>query len=116
MLPERRRRFNLFRVDDHDEVAGIHVRRIFRLVLAAQARGDGSRDTAQRLPFGIHQQPVVGHFARSRAIRLHQSIESRQIEERECYLSAGGDSTCFGFDSARFLYNSSASPIWRNFH
>ena len=36
-------------VDDDDEVAGVHVRRVDRLVLAAQAQRDLAGEAAQHL-------------------------------------------------------------------
>ena len=44
---------DFLRIDDDDVVTGIHVWRIFRLVLAAQTRCNLGRKTSQGLPIGV---------------------------------------------------------------
>ena len=50
---------DLFRVDDDDVVAVIHVRREGRLVLSAQAEGDDGREAADHEPLGVDQHPLL---------------------------------------------------------
>ena len=49
---------DLLGVDDDDEVAGVDVRRVLRLALAAQGVGDLGRQTAQGLALGVDDVPV----------------------------------------------------------
>ena len=51
-------------IDHDDEIAGVHVRRVNRLVLAAQTRCDLAGQTTQHLVCGINQKPVVLDFMR----------------------------------------------------
>ena len=53
---------HLLCIDHHNIITGIHVRRIFRLVLAAQPMGNLAGEAAQRLFRGVHHEPVAGHF------------------------------------------------------
>ena len=53
---------DLRRIQHHDVVAGIDVRRVFRLVLAAQAHGDLRREAAEHLVLGVDDVPAVNHF------------------------------------------------------
>ncbi len=50
---------DLLGVDHDDEVAGIDVRGVDGLVLAAQPMGQGRGQAAQRLAFGVHEVPVT---------------------------------------------------------
>src|SRR5262245_4798294 len=49
---------DLLRVDDDDEVAGVDVRRVLGLTLAAQRIGDLGRQPAQGLALGVDDVPV----------------------------------------------------------
>ena len=62
---------DLVAVDDHDVIAHIHVRRVFRLVLSAQAVRDFSREAAERLVFSIDDEPVVLNIACLGAVGFH---------------------------------------------
>jgi hypothetical protein len=50
---------DLLGVDHDDVVAGVHVRGVDRLVLAAQARGDLRAQAAQGLAAGVDEVPVA---------------------------------------------------------
>ena len=54
---------DLLRVDDHDEVTGVDVRRVLRLPLAAQGVGDARRKPAQGLTLGVDDIPAATDFA-----------------------------------------------------
>ena len=54
----------LLDVGDDDEVAGVHVRRVDGLVLAAQAQRDLARETAEDLVRGVDDEPVPLDFVR----------------------------------------------------
>ena len=62
---------DLLGVDDDDEVAGVDVRRVLRLVLAAERVGDLRRETAERLAVGVDDVPVAGDLARLCVPGLH---------------------------------------------
>src|SRR6202012_2730558 len=49
---------DFLRVDDDDEVAGVDVRRVGRLPLAAQRIGDLRGKAAEGLPLGVDDVPV----------------------------------------------------------
>jgi hypothetical protein len=55
---------DLRRVDHDDEIAGVHVRRVFGLMLAAQARGDLDREATQHLVLSVDDDPAVLDLAR----------------------------------------------------
>ena len=50
---------DLLGVDDDDEVAGVHVRRVGRLALAAQRVGDLGGEAPEGLALGVDEQPVA---------------------------------------------------------
>ncbi len=50
---------DFFRVDDDDKIAGIEVRRVDRLVFAAQNVGNLRGQTAQHRAVGINQMPLA---------------------------------------------------------
>src|SRR5689334_2878258 len=50
---------DLLGVDDDDEVAGVDVRRVLRLALAAQRVGDLRRQPTQGLALGVDDVPVA---------------------------------------------------------
>src|SRR5262249_11854621 len=58
-------------VDDDDVVAAIHVRRVGRLVLAAQAVGDDAGETAENDAVGIDHEPLLGDLGGLGGIGLH---------------------------------------------
>ena len=62
---------NLLGVDDDDVVAGVDVRRVFRLVLAAQAASDFGGQAAERLVSRIDDIPVACDGLRLSTERLH---------------------------------------------
>jgi hypothetical protein len=49
-------------IDHDDEIAGIHVRGVNRLVLATQTRSDLCGQTTQHLICCVYQKPVVLDF------------------------------------------------------
>src|SRR5580692_8348437 len=50
---------DLLRVDNHDEVACVDVRRVLRLALAAQHISDLRSQTTERLAVGVDDQPIA---------------------------------------------------------
>ena len=62
---------HLLGVDDDDEVAGVDVRRVLRLVLAAQRVGDARRETPEGLALGVHELPLALDLAGFRVPGLH---------------------------------------------
>jgi hypothetical protein len=50
---------DLLGVDDHHEVARVHVGRVLGLGLAAQRDGDLGRQAAEGLPLGVDDEPVA---------------------------------------------------------
>ena len=66
----------LFGVDDYDVVAVIDMRGVGRLVLAAQASGDESGETADDEAFGVDQHPLLLHLCRLLREGLHGTILS----------------------------------------
>ena len=64
---------DLLGVDDDDEVAGVDVRRVLRLVLAAQRVGDARRETPEGLALGVDEVPL-----RARSRRVSRSRSSCQ--------------------------------------
>src|SRR5262245_3340662 len=67
-------------VHHHDEVAGVDVRRVLRLSLAAQRLGDARRKSAERLAVGVDDEPGALDLARLGVVGLrgHDSRLSRQ--------------------------------------
>ena len=50
---------HLLRVDHHDIIAGVAMRGVFRLVLAAQTPGNFGRQATERLVRGVNHEPVA---------------------------------------------------------
>ena len=63
---------DLLGVDDDDEVAGVDVRRVGRLALAAQRVGDLGRQAAEGLALGVDEQPVALAVGRGGDVGLHR--------------------------------------------
>src|SRR5918996_2125785 len=63
---------DLLRVDHDDEVAGVDVRRVLRLVLAAEGVGDARRQPSEGLPLGVDDVPVARDLTRLCVPRLHE--------------------------------------------
>ena len=63
-------------VDDDHEVTTIDVRRVGRLVLAAQQRGDLGGQTTEDNVFSIDHMPVPGEIARLWGVRGHSNFHS----------------------------------------
>ena len=61
----------LFGIDHDDIVAAIHVRRISRFVLAAQARHNNRGEAADHKPFGVDQNPLLLDVRRLCGIGFH---------------------------------------------
>src|ERR1043166_10093128 len=61
----------LRRVDDHDEIAAVHVRRKSRLVFAANQLRHGAREPAEGDSGRVHHMPVVPDLRRLCGIRLN---------------------------------------------
>ena len=77
---------DLLRVDDDDEVAGVDVRRVLRLVLAAQRVGDVRRETAEGLALGVDDVPAALDLA---GLCVPGLLHGRKGGEHEA--SAGAD-------------------------
>src|SRR5438270_10088800 len=58
-------------VDDDDIIARVHVRRVLRLMLAAQPRGDLHREPPQDLALSVDHIPAVLDLARFCRVGLH---------------------------------------------
>ena len=67
----RARHRDLLGVHDDDEVAGVDVRRVRRLALAAERVGDPGRETAERLPLGVDEEPLALDLSGLGRVRLH---------------------------------------------
>src|SRR6476661_4772430 len=59
-------------VDDDDEVAGVDVRRVDGLVLAAQTECCFAGNTSEHLVGGVNHKPLVLHVSGFRAERFHE--------------------------------------------
>src|SRR5438046_1443370 len=77
---------DLLCVDDDDEVAGVDVRRVGRLALAAQGVGDAGREPPEGLALGVDDVPLAGDLAWLCAVGLHSE------KRRRSGASAGGES------------------------
>ena len=66
---------DLLRVHDDDEVAGVDVRRVLRLALAAQRVGDLRSQTPQRLSFGVDEVPAALDFTGLCVPGLHSCLD-----------------------------------------
>src|SRR6266487_2846647 len=64
---------DLLGVDDDDEVAGVDVRGVLRLVLAAQRVGDARRETPEGLPLRVNEAPLALDLAGFCVPGLHKS-------------------------------------------
>ena len=75
---------DLLGVDDDDEVAGVAVRRVLGLALAAQRVGDLGREAAERLALGIDDVPVALAVLGCCYVGLHvlEATKSRAAAER----------------------------------
>ena len=62
---------DLARIDDHDVVAGVHVRRVGSLVLAAQAHGELRSEASERLVGRVDQVPITTYRSRVREDGSH---------------------------------------------
>ena len=58
-------------IDDDDVVAGVDVRGVLRLMLAAQARGDLHGEPPEHLVLGVDHVPALLDFARLGGIGFH---------------------------------------------
>ena len=54
---------HLVSIDDDDVVAAVDVRRVDRLVLALEARGDESGEPTDDETFSVDQDPLLHHLA-----------------------------------------------------
>jgi hypothetical protein len=61
---------DLLRVDDDDEVAGVDVRGVLRLVLAAQRVRDRGRQAPEGLPLGVDEVPLARDLSRLGGVSL----------------------------------------------
>src|SRR5436190_7986640 len=78
---------DLLGVDDDHEVAGVHVRRVGRLALAAQRVGDTRRQASEGLALGVDDVPLTGDLAWLCGVGLHRRSKKRRSEA-----PAGGES------------------------
>src|SRR6185295_9009615 len=65
---------DLGRIQHDDEIAGIDMRRVFRLVLAAQAHRDLGREATENLVLGVHHVPTVNGIFCFGAESLHYPV------------------------------------------
>ena len=68
---------DLVGVDDDDEVAGIDVRRVNGLVLAAQTECHFAGNTSEHLVGGVNHKPLVLHFGRFGAEGFHEGLAEK---------------------------------------
>src|SRR5579862_1087309 len=73
------RHLDLLGVHDDHEVAGVDVRRVLRLPLAAERVRDLGRETAERLALGVDEIPLARDLSRLGAVGLHRK---RRTEAR----------------------------------
>jgi hypothetical protein len=68
---------HLLGVDDDDVVAAIHMRRVGRLVLAAEPHRDQRGEPAEHQPVSVDQQPLLVDIGRSggKGFHLAESLE-----------------------------------------
>src|SRR3990172_5271497 len=69
---------NLGGVQHHHVVAGVDVRRVLGLVLAAQARRDLRREPPQDLALRVHHQPAVPEIVRLRRESRH-CVDAKRV-------------------------------------
>src|SRR5436309_1462338 len=101
---------DLLGVDDDDEVAGVDVRRVLGLVLAAERVGDLRRETPERLPFGIDEVPAAGDLARLCGPGLHLTKKRRTDVRRARMVAA---ETATAPDPVGVAYNTSVAVTAR---
>ena len=82
------RDLDLLRVHDDHEVAGVDVRRVLRLPLAAERVGDLGRETAERLALGVDEIPLARDLSRLGAVGLHRKRRTRGPPAADCSESA----------------------------
>src|SRR5215204_5120888 len=75
-------------VHDDDEVAGVDMRRVLGLALAAQRVGDPRREAAESLALGVDEVPVASDLARFGGIRLHHGKGGARRPRRRRMLAA----------------------------
>jgi hypothetical protein len=78
---------DLLGVDDDDEVAGVDVRCVLGLALAAERVGDLGRQAAERLALGVDEIPLARDLSRLGAVGLHELCF---FKERGGQVPAGG--------------------------
>ena len=62
---------DLLGIDHNDVVAGVHVRRVFRLVFASQASRDFGGESTEGFSIGVDHEPVAAHSFWLRRKSLH---------------------------------------------
>src|SRR5262249_39069894 len=79
---------DLLGVDDNDEIAGVHMWRVLRLVLAAELVGDARRQPPDGLTLGVHHVPVALNLSGLRGVGLHLKERRRPGDRRRSSLAA----------------------------
>ena len=79
---------DLLGVHDHDEVAGVDVRGVLGLGLAAQGVGDLRSQTPERLALCVDEVPTLFDLARFCVPGLHEKRRTRGPPERIRHLIA----------------------------
>src|SRR5205085_1887985 len=76
---------HLLGVEDDDEIAGIHVRGVRRLMFTLEDERDPGRESAENLPAGVDDVPVSGNLARLGHVRTHvQFLSSLTSSHCDC--------------------------------
>src|SRR5438876_1738068 len=76
------RHAQLRRVHDDDVIAGVDMRRVLRLVLAAQAGSNLDGEPAQDLALGVDHEPALFDLAYLRGIGFHAGITKNAEKPR----------------------------------
>ena len=76
---------DLLRVDHDDEVTGVDVRRVLRLVLAAQRVRDRRSEAPEGLAVGVDDVPLASDLSGLGVVGLHRQRKG------ELVASAGGE-------------------------
>jgi len=84
---------HFFGIDDHDEIAGIDVRRVDRLFLAAQQIRGLHGDSTEDLVLGVNDPPFTGDFISFSGKRFHRERKGTETmgEAVGCQQDVRGD-------------------------
>ena len=97
------RDFHRARIDDHDVIAKVLMRRIIGLVLALQTMRNPRGQTPQCFACRVDQEPVATGFFRLRKYGIHENTQLFQVvNERRESVQKGGQ-RCQPRDLGRHL-------------